>query len=162
MTSVPDEHAGRLQPAAATAGPLASPGYWLHHAALAWRRELGVRLRPHDLTPTQFDVLGALSWQSRGGEVTQQMIADFAGIDRMMTSKVMQTLERRGLVERSAHPDDARVLQVRLTELGRSMVTQATAEARALDRDLFAAQEESLPLRISLSDVLDRVRSARR
>ena len=43
-------------------GPLASPSYFLHKAALAWRREFGIRLRPHGLTPTQFDALASLSW----------------------------------------------------------------------------------------------------
>jgi len=34
--------------------PLMSPGFWLHHAALAWQQVFGRRLRPLNLTPTQF------------------------------------------------------------------------------------------------------------
>ena len=137
-----------------TVGPLASPGYWLHHAALAWRRELGARLRGLNLTPTQFDVLGSLSWQSRDGEVTQQMVADFAGIDRMMTSKVVRSLEDRGLLSRATHVSDARVLVLTLTDAGRGVVRDATAEARALDRELFPDTAASEPLRTSLASVI--------
>ncbi len=28
------------------------PGFWLHHAALAWRQVVDRRLRPLNLTPT--------------------------------------------------------------------------------------------------------------
>lgn len=43
-------------------GPLRSPGFWLHHAALTWRAELDARLRPLGLTPTQFMLLGSAGW----------------------------------------------------------------------------------------------------
>ena len=82
-------------------GPLASSGYWLRRSAQQWRRELGMRLRELDLTPTQFDVIAATSWLARSGTApTQQDIADFSGNDRMMTSKVVRALEARGLVAR--------------------------------------------------------------
>ena len=42
-------------------GPLMSPGFWLHHAALAWRQAMEHRLRPLGLTPTQF--MGDLPWE---------------------------------------------------------------------------------------------------
>jgi DNA-binding MarR family transcriptional regulator len=149
---------GEVPAHSAANGPFASPGYWLHHAALAWRRELGDRLRPLEITPTQFDVLASLSWQSRTGQVTQQMIADFAGIDRMMTSKVMRVLEDRGLVTRTQHSTDARALALLLTAEGRAVVTAATAEARALDRALFGSTTDSEPLRGELAHLLDRLR----
>jgi DNA-binding MarR family transcriptional regulator len=141
----------------ANVGPLASPGYWLHHAALGWRRELGVRLKRLDLTPTQFDVLGSLSWQLRDGEVTQQMVADFAGIDRMMTSKVVRTVQQRGLITRTAHGTDARILVLELTDAGRVMVTEATKEARALDRELFGSTASSMRLRRELAAILEQL-----
>ena len=36
-----------------------SPGFWLHHAALAWRQVFDRRLRPLNLTPTQFMLLAS-------------------------------------------------------------------------------------------------------
>lgn len=137
-------------------GPLASPGYRLHLAALAWRRELGIRLRPLGLTPTQFDAIATVSFLGRTGEPTQQQIADFSGLDRMMLSKVLATLEKSGLVQRTADAGDARVKRLALTARGRATVDAATAIARAVDADLFAAVESPERLRDELARVAAR------
>lgn len=127
-------------------GPLASPGYWVHHAALAWRRELAVRLRPLDLTPTRFDVLAALSHLSKSSAPSQQDVADFAGIDRMMTSKLASTLEAEGLIVRIPDPNDARANLLSLTRAGSELVARATAVARAFDLELFGSAAERAQL----------------
>ncbi|MFC4950516.1 MarR family winged helix-turn-helix transcriptional regulator [Pseudonocardia sp. GCM10023141] len=126
-------------------GPELSPGFWLHHAALTWRAELDARLRPLGLTPTQFLMLAAAGWlEHRGGPPTQQAVAQQAGADRMMTSKVVRTLQERGLLERSTHESDARAVRVSLTASGRALGAQATAIARALDEELFGAEPATL------------------
>ncbi|MCU1513692.1 MAG: putative HTH-type transcriptional regulator YdcH [Microbacteriaceae bacterium] len=137
-------------------GPLASPGYWLRRAAQDWRRQLGVRLRPLDLTPTQFDVLAATSWLGRSGtSPTQQDIADFSGNDRMMTSKVLRTLETRQLVGRTPDGTDARTNRLSVTEAGRALVTGATAIARSVDADLFAGLGDVNGLRDQLMALVE-------
>jgi len=120
-------------------GPLASTGYWLKLAALAYQRELDAALRPLDLTTTQFSVLAGVSWLDRGDPPTQQEVADFAGIDRMMTSRILQLLDRRGLVRRSGRAGDARVRCLTLTAEGRVCIHEAVALAQAVDRRLFGA-----------------------
>ena len=136
-------------------GPLASPGYHLLLAAQAWRRELGARLRPLELTPTQFDTIGALGWLSRSiPDPTQQQVADFAGMDRMMLSRLVAGLERRGILIRLADPDDARLKRLRLTVQGRELVTRASAMARAVDAELFDAD-----LREELRAIVERADS---
>lgn len=121
-------------------GPLASTGYWLKLAALAWQRELEAELRPLGLTSAQFSVLAGVSWLNReAGPPTQQQVADFAGADRMMTSKILHRLQGRGLVRRSGDPADARVWRLELTASGRTLVTRSTEIARAVDRRLFGA-----------------------
>ena len=135
-------------------GPLASPGYRLHMAALAWRRELGVRLRPLGLTPTQFDALAAVSYLGKTAPPTQQQLSDFSGLDRMMLSKVLATLEGRGLIERTPDAADARVKRLALTEPGRDVVAAATAIARAVDAELFAPVESPQRLRDDLELVV--------
>jgi DNA-binding MarR family transcriptional regulator len=137
-------------------GPLASPGYHLLMAAQAWRRELGARLRPLGLTPTQFDTIGALGWLSRSiPDPTQQQVADVAGMDRMMLSKLVVGLERRGILRRLSDPDDARLKRLRLTADGRNLVTAATAIARAVDAELFDEATRDT-LRDELRAVTDR------
>lgn len=64
-------------------------------------------------------LLAGLYWLSRKGEaVTQQRLADYTHTDRMMTSKVPQTLKCKGLVARHSHPQDGRAKQLHLTEEG--------------------------------------------
>ena len=138
-------------------GPLASPSFHLHKAALAWRRAFGIRLRPHGLTPTQFDALASLSWLGRTVEgPTQQEVADFAGIDRMMASKLFAGLEERGLLSRRGDPADGRVKRMVLTPAGRTLVDASTAVARALDAELYADVESTIRLRAELAHIAER------
>jgi DNA-binding MarR family transcriptional regulator len=123
-----------------------SPGFWLHHAALEWRQRFDRALRPLALTPTQFNLLASIGWldRTRPTAPTQQQVADHAGADRMMTSKVLRALEERGLVIREADPDDARVLRLRLTDEGAHTARRAIRLAVAVDEELFGAAGDAL------------------
>jgi DNA-binding MarR family transcriptional regulator len=112
-----------------------------------------MRLRPLGLTPTQFDAIAAVSFLGRTARPTQQQIADFSGLDRMMLSKVLATLEQRGLVQRTPDAGDGRVKRLAVTARGREVVDAATAIARGVDADLFAGIESPERLR----DELERV-----
>ena len=60
------------------------------------------RLRAVGITLTQFSLMAGLYWLDRQGElVTQQRLATYANTDKMMTSKVVQTLESKGLLLRA-------------------------------------------------------------
>lgn len=138
----------------AEAGPLLSPGFWLQQAALSWRAELDTRLRPLGLTPTQFIVLASVSWlEHLSGPPTQQEVAEQAGADRMMTSKLARTLEQRGLLVRQAHEADARALRLALTPTGRTTVNHGTRAARDVDALLFG--DDPAPLRATLRRIAE-------
>ncbi len=122
-----------------------SPGFWLHHAALAWRAELDARLRPLDLTPTQFMLLAAAGWlEYVAGPPTQQQVADQAGADRMMTSRVVRTLREAGLLRREAHETDGRGLRLVLTPAGHDLLQRATAIAREVDTLFFGTDATTM------------------
>jgi DNA-binding MarR family transcriptional regulator len=123
-----------------------SPGFWLHHAALAWKQLFERRLRPLGLTSTQFMLLSSVGWlaATAGQPPTQQEAADYAGADRMMTSKILQALEERGLVTREPDPADARVKRLRPTDEGRELVRQGIRIAVDLDEELFAPEADRL------------------
>ena len=142
---------GRERP---ESGPLLSPGFWLHHAALTWRAELDARLRPLGLTPTQFLLLASAGWlEYVDGPPTQQQVAEHAGADRMMTSRVVRTLEERGLLARQAHESHANALRLSLTPEGRSVVMQATQAARDVDAFFFGSK--AAPLRDALRRIAE-------
>jgi DNA-binding MarR family transcriptional regulator len=122
-----------------------SAGFWLHHAALAWRAELDQRLRTIGLTPTQFMLLASAGWlEHTQGLPTQQQVAAQAGADRMMTSKVVKTLEDGGLLVRKVDPSDSRAYRLHLTAKGRKLTRQGTEIARALDTEYFGDTPETL------------------
>jgi MarR family transcriptional regulator, organic hydroperoxide resistance regulator len=131
-------------------GPLASPGFWLHRAALAYLRVLDAELRVLGLTHTQFSVLAAAGWLGLGSDPpTQQEAAEFAGIDRMMASKVLRVLRAKGLVERVSDRDDARLRRIRCTDDGRQLLRQATHAARAVDDSFFSDVEGDLRVHLA-------------
>ncbi|MFB8005276.1 MarR family winged helix-turn-helix transcriptional regulator [Nocardia sp. NPDC056000] len=126
-------------------GPLMSPGFWLHHAALEWRATLERNLRPLGLTPTQFNLLASAGWLGREGELpTQQQVADMSGADRMMGSKVIRVLEERGLLIRRTDPADARVLRIEITPEGRELARKGVQTAVDTDQQIFGDSGEGL------------------
>lgn len=122
-----------------------SAGFWLHHAALTWRAEMDARLRPLGLTPTQFMVLATAGWLEHvDGPPTQQQVADGAGTDRQMTSRVIRVLQDQGLITRQANESNARSLRVSLTPQGRALARDAIQLAQALDEQLFGTSAAGL------------------
>jgi DNA-binding MarR family transcriptional regulator len=118
--------------------PEENTGYLLWQVTMGWHLRMNQHLRPVGLTLTQFSLLAGLYWLSRQGEaVTQQRLADYAHTDRMMTSKVLQTLERKGLVERHSHQQDGRAKQLRLTDAGEGLLRQAHTVMEHADAQFF-------------------------
>jgi DNA-binding MarR family transcriptional regulator len=80
----------------------------------------------------------SLTWLDADGPVTQRQLADHAVTDPMMTSQVLRVLEERGLIERSAHPDDKRAWSLAATKAGVRLANRANAAVEARDRDFFS------------------------
>ncbi|WP_433204516.1 MarR family winged helix-turn-helix transcriptional regulator [Nocardia sp. CA-107356] len=126
-------------------GPLMSPGFWLHHAALEWRATVERNLRPLGLTLTQFNLLASAGWLGRRGELpTQQQVVDMAGADRMMGSRVIRVLEDRALLARRSDPDDARILRIEVTVEGRDLARRAIRIVVDTDQQVFGSDSDAL------------------
>jgi DNA-binding MarR family transcriptional regulator len=118
--------------------PEENNGYLLWQVSMRWQLLMNQQLRSVGLTLTQFSLLAGLYWLTQQGEaVTQQRLADYAHTDKMMTSKVLQTLARKGLVERLENPQDGRAKQLLLTTLGESQLRQANAIVEQVDKAFF-------------------------
>jgi len=122
--------------------PNASPGFLLWQVATLWQREIRAALEPLDLTHAQFVLLASTGWleahAADGEVVTQAAIAEHACTDAVMTSEVLRTLERKGLVQRGPHPTDARARRISLTAAGRFTVRRAVPLVEAVDETFFA------------------------
>jgi DNA-binding MarR family transcriptional regulator len=116
-----------------------SLGFHLWHAALKWKANLADRLKPFELTPTQFFVLGSLKWLGRDGVApNQRELAEHAGLDPMTASQVVRALEGRKLVRRVEDPADSRSWKLELTRAGETVAHEATAASRASEEKFFA------------------------
>lgn len=88
----------------------------LRGAYLALHRRSDAAFAPHGVTADQFVLLATLA---RGGEaLTQRELAHRMSSDPSTVRAMLVLLERRGLVERDAHPSDARKRTVALTAKG--------------------------------------------
>jgi DNA-binding MarR family transcriptional regulator len=116
-------------------------GYTPLHAAQVWRTEAGIVLAPHDLTVPQFLLVMALYRQHRHDwpPLTQAEVALRLGMDANTTSQIARGLERRGLILRSPHPDDARARALSLTAAGIERAIAASAAARTFNDVFFSA-----------------------
>ena len=149
-------------------GPRDSPGYLLWHVTLRWQRNVTAALAPLGLTHVQFVLLTCLWWLAEqpgdegegegdgqkterrsghdghapGGSPNQLALARQAGTDVKMTSQVLGTLERKGLVERRTDPVDTRAKTVHLTASGQRLAEQAVVVVEAVDAEFFARPSE--------------------
>jgi DNA-binding MarR family transcriptional regulator len=123
--------------------PSDSPGFLLWHATLRWQRGIAEALALLDLTHVQF-VLHACSWwlNGRGDPPNQVEVAAQAGTDVKMTSQVLRTLERKGLIRRDVDPADSRARRVRVTERGAALAPRAIAVVEEVDARFFADTSE--------------------
>lgn len=100
-------------------------------------------------------LLATVGWLEHvGGPPSQQQVADQAGADRQMTSRVVRTLQDRGLIARRAHESNARSPRLTMTTQGRALTGRATQIARDLDAHLFGPDTASL--RTTLRGIAER------
>lgn len=116
-----------------------SPGLLLWQVTNLWQRRQKAALKELNLTHVQFVLLASLAWLSQdGGPVTQARIAEHAKTDAVMTSEVLRTLQRKGLVERRPHPDDTRAKSLKPTPEGTEVVRRAVKLVERTDQEFFA------------------------
>ena len=117
--------------------PEESTGLLLWQVTNRWQAAQRAALQPFGLTHVQFVLVASLAWLGVDGPVTQRQLADHARTDPMMTSQVVRTLVRRGLLERSPHPGDGRAWSLAVTADGRALVNRAVVAVEACDESFF-------------------------
>jgi DNA-binding MarR family transcriptional regulator len=141
----------------ASAQPLAAPpGRTLESILMAAsrgvRRAYDSRLAGLDLKLSEAFLLGHVH---RHGPLTQTQVAEGLGIGRAATGSIIDALERKDLVERSAHAGDRRVWLVATTERAGPVVDQLAAVDVALREELWTGISRAE--RRQLSEILLRL-----
>ena len=107
--------------------------------SMRWRSAIDRAITPLGLTHAQYAVVvPLLGMQRTGRRPSQRQLADFTGLEPLYISKLARALERAGLVERTADPDDSRAVLLALTDRGREVATQAVERVRGLQDELTA------------------------
>ena len=89
------------------------------------------------------------------GPLTQTQLAEGLGLGRAATGALVDALERKGLVERSAHAADRRVWLVATTERAVPVVDEVTAVDVAVRQQVWTGISQSE--RRQLSQILQRL-----
>jgi DNA-binding MarR family transcriptional regulator len=118
--------------------PGESPGFMLWHATLRWQRRISQALAPMGLTHVQFVLLACTWWLNQQDQHPSQVeLATFAGTDVKMTSQVLRSLERKGLLGREVDPVDTRARLLRVTRPGARLAPRAIAVVQQVDAEFF-------------------------
>jgi DNA-binding MarR family transcriptional regulator len=128
-------------------------GYLLKHAT-AQLHELNLAaLEPLGIEPREHGVMLLIADHEPG---SQQQAARRLGVDRTTMVAVVDALEGKGLVRRTADPADRRRNLVELTSAGRERLDAATAASDAAERAFLSAldADAAAGLRAALQTVL--------
>jgi DNA-binding MarR family transcriptional regulator len=104
--------------AAGTAEPRFS--YVVARLERAIRAAIAVRVEPHGLTTLQYTTLSVLD--RHGAPLSNAQLARRCYMTPQAMSEVIAALEKKGLIERNAHPNHSRLLPARLTAEGRRVL----------------------------------------
>jgi len=100
-------------------------------------------LRPHGLTFARYEALVLLCFSARGSLPLGKM-GERLQVHPTSITSIVQRLEADGLVSRRPHPEDRRTVLAEITDRGRALVEQATADLVGADFALGALSDEQL------------------
>ena len=101
----------------------------------AVRQAINERVRPFGLTALQYTTLSVLGFREG---LSNAQLARRAYMTPQAMSEVIEALERKGLIERSPHPNHRRVLPAALTDEGRRVLAACTEEVGAFEAAMTA------------------------
>lgn len=108
-----------------------SAGYVVNHMARLFAAALTERIKPLGLSTGQFPILLQL-WSKEG--LTQKQLVERLDLEQATVANTLTRMERDGLIERKAHPQDGRAQRIFLTKKARALEAPATAAAQEVNR----------------------------
>jgi DNA-binding MarR family transcriptional regulator len=126
----------------------------LAHYLEAGREE---QLAAFDLTFPDFDVLATMRRRGGADAIKVGALQRWILLSSGGTTKRLDRLESRGLIERLRDPDDRRGVLIRLTSQGIALIDQAIPAITRLENDLVARAIDSEHQRSLVADGLHRL-----
>lgn len=103
-------------------------------------RTMEVALAPHSLTPAQYRILRSLA--EAGGE-TASVLAQYTKLDRGALTRLIDRLEKRGMVERRPDLGDRRQVSLYLTQQGRDALPNLRETVTRAEKLLFSFEDSA-------------------
>jgi DNA-binding MarR family transcriptional regulator len=113
----------------------------LERLACASGRQLDRHAGGYGLSDAKLEVLEVLCCRDER-QACLHALGDELGVTRPNVTKLVDGLERGGLVERVPHPRDGRMVQARLTPQGEEMAAEALPGRQDLMRRLWDALDD--------------------
>jgi DNA-binding MarR family transcriptional regulator len=116
-----------------------SAGFLANHMARLFAKGLQERIRPLGLAPAQFMTLLEL-WEADG--ITQRDLTQRLDVEQATMANTLTRMERDGLIERRAVPEDGRSQTIHITEKARALREPATLAARQVNGTALSGLSE--------------------
>jgi DNA-binding MarR family transcriptional regulator len=110
-------------------------GYCLYKSAMRFRTLLDRAVEKYGLFTSQ---LGILRLVSESGNLSQQELGDYMGIDKASMVKFLDQLENAGFLTRNAHKVDRRVKLVELTAKGKKILDEVASVRNEVEEKFLA------------------------
>ena len=104
-------------------------------AARRWRKVANDRLKPLEQTMTQWEALYLVAYS--GEELNQSQLSRLLGVHGPTMLRMLDSLARRGLIERQQSHEDLRVTINRITPKGRAVITRIMGLTNELRRNVL-------------------------
>ncbi|CAA0117208.1 HTH-type transcriptional regulator MhqR [BD1-7 clade bacterium] len=112
----------------------------------------------HGLQTAEFEVMAALRRQPPPHQLTPTDLCGALLLSSGGTTKVLQRLQRRDLIDRPTNPDDGRSCLVQLSDTGKQCIETVVEELVAIEDD--AMQVLDTTEKAQLNQLLDKLLSA--
>jgi len=130
-----------------------APGFLLWQIEMCWQRIINKVLIEQDLTYTQFIVLSICGWLTTTNKnVYQHQVAKHSKIDRMMTSRILASLEKKEYVRRIKIDGDARAKLVLLSPKGQKALDLSLKSVSEMEANFFKPSDKNFV--DSMEDIL--------
>ena len=135
-------------------------GYRLWRVHYLWHRHIERHLKVLGLTRTQYLLLVATYHLISKGEAPSQIrLSNFTLVEKMMVSKTLRVLEKRGYLSRKPTPTDRRANRLQMTVAGSEMLRRAFAVSQEAHAKFFQVLGEDRQQIDHLLDELIRANS---